>query len=77
MSKRNYVMRKQVYNPFLTFHEYIPDGTLMMKYICFNPAVLNDNGIIRVYYGTQYSFEEEPDFFENEYYIQEEMKMFG
>ncbi len=54
-----------------------PDGTQMMKYICFDPAVLNDNGIIRVYYGTQYSFEEEPDFFENEYYIQEEMKMFG
>ncbi|MGN0155384.1 MAG: family 43 glycosylhydrolase, partial [Lachnospiraceae bacterium] len=54
-----------------------PDGTPMMKYICFDPAVLNDNGTIRVYYGTQYSFEEEPDFLENEFYIQEEMKMFG
>lgn len=54
-----------------------PDGTPMMKYICFDPAVLNDNGTIRVYYGTQYSYEEEPDFFENESYIQEEINMFG
>lgn len=54
-----------------------PDGTPMMKYICFDPAVLNDNGTIRVYYGTQYNFEEEPDFLENESYIQEEISMFG
>lgn len=35
------------------------DGSVMMKYICFDPAVINDNGTIRVYYGTQYSYEED------------------
>ena len=30
------------------------DGTPMNKYVCFDPAVLNDNGVIRLYYGTQY-----------------------
>lgn len=54
-----------------------PDGTPMMKYICFDPAVINDNGTIRVYYGTQYGYEEQDDFFENEDYIKEEMEMFG
>ncbi len=40
-------------------YEYIgcvhyADGTPMKKYVCFDPAALNDNGTIRVYYGTQY-----------------------
>lgn len=40
-------------------YEYIgyvhyPDGTPMKKYVCFDPGVINDNGTIRVYYGTQY-----------------------
>ena len=30
------------------------DGSLMNKYVCFDPAVINDNGVIRLYYGTQY-----------------------
>ena len=54
-----------------------PDGTPMMKYICFDPAVINDNGTIRVYYGTQYGYEEEPDFALNEEYIRAEIEMFG
>lgn len=54
-----------------------PDGTPMMKYICFDPAALNDNGTIRIYYGTQYGYEEEPDFAENDEYINKEMEMFG
>lgn len=54
-----------------------PDGTPMKKYVCFDPAVINDNGVIRLYYGTQYGYEEEPDFFENPRYLQEEMQMFG
>lgn len=53
------------------------DGSTMMKYVCFDPAVLNDNGTIRLYYGTQYSYEEEPDFLENESYINSEIEMFG
>lgn len=35
------------------------DGSVMMRYICFDPAVMNDGGTIRLYYGTSYGFEEE------------------
>ena len=53
------------------------DGSPMMRYVCFDPAVMNDDGVIRLYYGTQYDFEERPDFNENEQYIKQEMEMFG
>lgn len=53
------------------------NGEPMQDFVCFDPGVLNDNGRIFLYSGTQYGFEEEPDFFENEEYIQEEMKMFN
>ncbi|MCH5206109.1 MAG: family 43 glycosylhydrolase [Oscillospiraceae bacterium] len=33
------------------------DGSPMKKYVCFDPAVINDNGVIRIYYGTQYQGE--------------------
>ena len=29
-----------------------PDGTPLMRYACFDPAVINDDGTIRLYYGT-------------------------
>lgn len=54
-----------------------PDGTPMLDYVCFDPAAINDDGVIRIYYGTQYDFEEQPDFFENEGYINSEMSMFN
>ena len=54
-----------------------PDGTPMMKYVCFDPAVLNDQGTIRLYYGTQYDFEERPDFTPDSDYVKQEMGMFG
>lgn len=54
-----------------------PDGSPMMKYVCFDPAAMNDNGTIRIYYGTQYGYEEEPDFYENEELLQREVEMFG
>ena len=54
-----------------------PDGTPMKKYVCFDPAVINDNGVIRLYYGTQYDFEERENFEENPDYILQEMEMFG
>ena len=54
-----------------------PDGTLMMRYICFDPAVINDNGTIRLYYGTQYSYEEDTDIAANEETMQIETEMFG
>ncbi len=53
-----------------------PDGSPMKKYVCFDPGVINDNGVIRIYYGTQYNFEEQPDW-PCEKYIQSEMQMFG
>lgn len=33
---------------------HYPDGTPMKKYVCFDPCAFNDDGIIRIYYGTQY-----------------------
>ncbi|MCR4646108.1 MAG: family 43 glycosylhydrolase [Oscillospiraceae bacterium] len=55
-----------------------PDGTPMQTYICFDPAVMNDNGTIRLYYGTQYDFEEREDFpGEGECLLHVEMEMFG
>lgn len=35
-----------------------PDGSPMLKYVTFDPAVICDNGIIRLYYGTWYPFHE-------------------
>lgn len=53
-----------------------PDGSPMLKYICFDPAVLNDDGTIRLYYGTQYDYEERNDFLTNDFYLQDEIEMF-
>ena len=53
------------------------DGSPMLKYICFDPAVLNDDGTIRLYYGTQYDYEEQDDFLTNDFYLQDEIQMFG
>ena len=54
-----------------------PEGSPMLKYICFDPAVLNDDGTIRLYYGTQYDYEERNDFLTNDFYLQDEIEMFG
>ncbi len=53
------------------------DGTPMHDYVCFDPGVINDDGVIRVYYGTRYPFEEEEDFVHNEEHIKQEMEMFN
>lgn len=53
------------------------DGTVMMKYVCFDPAVMNDDGVIRLYYGTQYGYEEEDDFLTDGKRLQDEIEMFG
>lgn len=58
-------------------HVKNPDGSLMKKYICFDPAVMNDNGTIRLYYGTQYGYEEEEDFLTDGKRLLEEMEMFA
>ena len=53
-----------------------PDGTPMQKYVCFDPAVINDDGVIRLYYGTRYGYEEEDDFMTNGR-LEDEIKMFN
>ena len=53
-----------------------PDGSPMLTYVCFDPAVINDNGVIRLYYGTQYSFEEDDAFEISEEHLKAEMEMF-
>lgn len=39
------------------------DGTLLKRFVPFDPAVINDEGIIRLYYGTWYPFDEMPKLF--------------
>lgn len=58
-------------------HVKYPDGSVMMKYVCFDPAVMNDNGTIRLYYGTHYDYEERDDFDTNPEYLEIETGMFG
>ncbi len=60
---------------YLGYVQY-PDKMPMKKYVCFDPGVINDNGTIRIYYGTQYDFEEREEF-PNEELIQSEMSMFN
>jgi hypothetical protein len=35
-----------------------PDGTPMTRFVPFDPAVINDNGTIRLYYGTAFPFDD-------------------
>ncbi|MGN0592001.1 MAG: family 43 glycosylhydrolase [Ruminococcus sp.] len=58
-------------------HVHYPDGSPMLKYVCFDPGVINDNGVIRIYYGTQYDYEQKENWQCDESVITEEMKMFG
>ena len=54
-----------------------PDGSPMKKYVCFDPCVINDNGTIRLYYGTQY-IGESNDMLENDDVLMSKvMKRFG
>ena len=64
--------------PFASLgHVKYPDGTLMKKYVCFDPAVMNDAGTIRLFYGTQYPYEERSDFNADPQYLAAETEMFG
>lgn len=53
------------------------DGTPMMKYVCFDPAVINDNGTIRLYYGTWHPLDERRSFFSNHIINRVESNMYG
>ena len=62
---------------FIGFVKY-KNGELMLDYVPFDPAVINDNGVIRLYYGTQYDYEENIDaFLANDELIELEANMFG
>ena len=39
-----------------------PDGTTYTRYVAFDPAVINDGGTVRLYYGTQMPFEDHMNF---------------
>jgi arabinoxylan arabinofuranohydrolase len=39
-----------------------PNGSAYDEYVLFDPAVINDDGIIRLYYGMCYPFEDQPAF---------------
>lgn len=53
-----------------------PDGSPMLKYVTFDPAVINDDGVIRLYYGTWYPFHEHGGLL-NGIFHRIESKMFG
>lgn len=53
-----------------------PDGSPMLKYVTFDPAVINDDGVIRLYYGTWYPFHEYGRLLNGIFY-QVESKLFG
>lgn len=62
---------------FIGFVRY-KNGDLMLDYVPFDPAVMNDDGVIRLYYGTQYDYEENLDsFLKNDELITLEANMFG
>ena len=52
------------------------DGTPMKKYVCFDPCAFNDNGTIRIYYGTQYMNESLEEISGNSEKIAEIMKRY-
>lgn len=41
-------------------HVKYADGTVCYDFVPFDPAVINDDGVIRLYYGTRYPFESLP-----------------
>ena len=53
------------------------DGKPLMRYVCFDPAVINDNGVIRLYYGCCYSFDEHKNFLTKKLLRKIEAGMFG
>ncbi len=53
-----------------------PDGSPMLKYVTFDPAVINDDGVIRLYYGTWYPFHEHSRLLDGIFH-KVESKMFG
>ena len=62
---------------FIGFVKY-KNGDLMLDYVPFDPAAMNDNGVIRLYFGTQYDYEENlEEFLKSDELITLEADMFG
>lgn len=57
-------------------HVRFADGRLCYRFVPFDPAVINDGGVIRLYYGTWYPFDELPPE-ERKKYLPQEAAMFG
>lgn len=57
-------------------HVRFSDGKLCYRFVPFDPAVINDDGIIRLYYGTWYPFDELPQE-QRERYLVQQAQMFG
>lgn len=60
---------------YLGYVKY-PDGTPMKKYVCFDPCAFNDNGTIRIYYGTQFQDEANEILAKDKEALAETMKRF-
>lgn len=53
------------------------DGTPLNRYVLFDPAVMNDDGVIRLYYGTQYGIDSSEQIQKDPGFEQNLMNMFG
>lgn len=60
---------------YLGFVHY-PDGSPMLNYVCFDPGVINDDGTIRIYYGTWSDEALDKDFPNHEEAIQTVMQRY-
>lgn len=56
---------------------HYPDGKPMKKYVCFDPCAFNDNGVIRIYYGTQFMGESNEILASDKEKLAEVMKRFN
>lgn len=56
---------------------HTPDGKPLMRYVCFDPAVINDEGVIRLYYGTCYPFDNFKNPLSRRILAKVESQMFG
>ena len=57
-------------------HLRYADGTVCKRFVPFDPAVINDGGTIRLYYGTWYPFDEQPAS-ERDRFVKQQAEMFG
>ncbi len=53
------------------------DGTPFLRYVPFDPAVINDGGVILLYYWAQYPFENHTNFFMRNIFNRMQSEMFG